>query len=211
MSKRTLSMGKTVRPFAASPRATMFEGLEDRRLMSAVGPAALPNGAANDSVFDANTDTLHVIYYDTADKSLKYQSFGTDGSSSAVTTIDNSGDTGQFLSLAEDSTGVLHAAYYDVTNGDLKYARRDLAGVWSTTTVDSKNTVGLYPSIALGANGKPAISYYVKNSGDLKLASFDGSAWNISTIAVSADDVGRYSCMMLNPTTNKLAVGFENT
>jgi hypothetical protein len=208
MSKHTLSK-KSVRPFAAAGSARMLEALEGRQMMS-VSPAALPNGAANDTVFDAGNNTLHAIYYDTGTKALNYQSFGTDGSKSAVQTIDSSGDTGQYLSLTQDASGVLHAAYYDVMNGDLKYARRDLAGVWSTSTVDSKNTVGLYPSIAIDADGLPAISYYFKNTGDLKFAKFNGSTWSTSMIATN-DDIGRYPSLALNPTTNKLAVGFEDT
>jgi hypothetical protein len=209
MSKHMLSK-KSVRPFATAGSARMsVEPLEGRQMMS-VTPSTLPNGAANDTVFDVDTDTLHVIYYDTATKGLKYQSFGTDGSKSAVETIDASGDTGQYLSLTEDANGVLHAAYDDVMNGDLKYARRDLAGVWSTSTVDSKNTVGLYPSVVIDADGLPAISYYFKNTGDLKFAKFNGSTWSTSMIATN-DDIGRYPSLALNPTTNKLAVGFEDT
>ena len=210
MSKHMLSK-RSVRPFAAAGSARPFavEALEVRTMMS-VGPASLPNATSNDTVFDAGNDKLHAIYYDTATKALKYQAFDTDGTASAAVTIDNSGDTGQYLSLAQDSAGVLHAAYYDVLNGDLKYARRDLTGVWSTSTIDSKNTVGLYPSIVIDADGLPAITYYFKNTGDLKFAKFNGSAWSTSLIATN-DDIGRYPSLALNPTTNKLAVGFEDT
>ena len=210
MSKRTPSK-RSVRPFATagSPAARMFEGLEDRRLMS-VGPATLANGAANDTVFDTDSGTLHTIYYDTATKGLKYQGFGDDGTSTPAQTIDGSGDTGQYLSLAQDGSGVLHAAYYDVMNGDLKYARRDLAGTWSTSTIDSKNTVGLYPSIVIAADGLPAIGYYFKNTGDLKFAKFNGSSWDTSLVA-TGNDIGRYPSLALNPVTNRLAMGFEDT
>jgi hypothetical protein len=187
----------------------MLETLEGRQMMS-VTPSTLPSGAANDTVFDKATNTLHAIYYDTSTKALQYQGFNTDGTKSAVQTIDASGDTGQYLSLAEDSSGVLHAAYYDVTNGDLKYARRDLSGTWSTTTIDSKNTVGLYPSITIDADGLPAIAYYFKNTGDLKFAKFNGTSWTTSMVA-STDDIGRYPSLALNPVTNKLAIGFEDT
>jgi hypothetical protein len=207
MSKHTLTKRKSVRPNVVGNN--MLESLEGRQLMS-VTPTSITNGTSNSTVFDANTKTLHVIYYDTATKSLDYQSFGDDGSVSQVQTIDATGDSGQYLSLAEDSGGILHAAYYDAQNGDLKYARRDLSGVWSTTTIDSKNTVGLYPSITMDANNEPVISYYYKNGGDLRMAKFDGAAWNLSTIATT-NDIGRYSSLELNPVTNKLALGFEDT
>jgi hypothetical protein len=200
-------MPESVRPFA--PRSPMMEGLESRQMMS-VGPAAIPNASMNDTVFDANTKTLHAIYYDTQSTTLKYQSFNDDGTASAAQTIDAGIKTGLFLSLAEDSAGNLHAAYYDAHNGDLKYAHRDLAGVWTTSTIDSGHTVGYYPSITFAADGKPIISYYYKTRGDLRIAKFDGANWNISTIA-STGDVGRYSKLMINPTNNKLSVGFEDT
>src|SRR5436305_1692161 len=91
MSKRTLAMKKTVRSHVA--RNQMIESLEARQLMS-VTPSTLPSGTTNDTVFDANTKTLHVIYYDAAAKTLNYQSFGDDGTASQMQVIDNSGDTG---------------------------------------------------------------------------------------------------------------------
>ena len=207
MSKRTRSLGKTVRTHFAGPK--MIEALEGRQLMSA-GPANIANGGANDAVFKVDTNELHVAYYDTQAKSLKHQAFHDDGTAGAVTTIDATGNSGQFLSLAQDGDGVLHAAYYDAANADLKYARRSAAGVWSTQTIDSKNTVGLYPSIAIDANDRPVISYYAKTGGNLKLATFNGAAWNISTLA-STNDVGRYSSLALHPGNGKLAVAFEDT
>jgi hypothetical protein len=207
MSKRTLAMKKSVRSqFASHP---MIEGLEDRQMMS-VGPAAIPNATTNDAVFDAGTKTLHAIYYDTSTKSLKYQSFNDNGTSSAAQDVDAGINTGLYLSLTEDTNGVLHAAYYDAANGDLKYARRDTNGVWTTSIVDSKNTTGYYPSITIAADGQPAISYYYKNGGNLRLAKFDGSTWAISSIATDGD-VGRYSSLAVNPGTQKLAVACEET
>ena len=207
MSKHTLSRTKIVRPFAAAGRP-MMDSLEARQMMS-VAPSALPHGTVNDSVYDAATKTLHVVYYDTADRSLKYQSFGDDGSSIATQTVDSSGNVGAFLSMTEDQDGVLHAAYYDANNGDLKYARRDLSGAWSTSVIDSKNTVGLYPSIAMDTNDQPVVTYYYKNSGDLRMASFNGSSWVLSTLATTGD-VGRYSSLKMNDMTNKFGVAYED-
>ena len=204
MSKQTLTMKRSVRP-----QGQMFEALETRQMMS-VGPATIANASSNDAVYDANTKTLHAIYYDTASTTLKYQSFNDDGTSSAAETVDPAINTGLYLSIAEDSAGNLHAAYYDAHNGDLKYARRDTAGVWSTTTIDSKNTVGYYPSIVIGSDGQPVISYYYKNGGDLRLAKFNGGVWKLSTIATTGD-VGRYSKLAINPATNQLSVAFEDT
>jgi hypothetical protein len=210
MSKRKLSSTQSVRPNVFSTtRRPMIEGLESRQMMS-VGPMDIPNASSNDTVFDASTKTLHAIYYDTQSTTLKYQSFADDGTASAAETVDSNIQTGLFLSIAEDGAGNLHAAFYDANNGDLKYAKRDLAGVWTTSTIDSKNTVGYYPSITFDNDGQPVVSYYYKNGGDLRIAKLNGANWNISTIA-STGDVGRYSRLMMNPTTHKLAIGFEDT
>jgi hypothetical protein len=212
--QRSRSFPKTPRPVPArrpvveSPAQPIVESLEDRRMFS-VGPAALANGAANDAVFDPATHTLHVVYYDTASRTLKYQGFKDDGTKTGMTTVDGSADVGLYLSMAEDSTGQLHVAYYDAQNGDLKYARRDLAGVWSTQTVDSKNTVGLYPSIAIDPmTTKPVIAYYYKNEGDLRLASLGDSEW-VTSLLANADDVGRYACLTFDGDT--MGVAYENT
>jgi hypothetical protein len=214
MSKRTRELTKTVCPFPA--RRPVVENLEARQLMT-VGPAALANGAANDAAFDAVSKTLHVVYYDTATKNLKYQGFNDHGTASTVETVDASPETGQYLSLALDrNTGALHVAYYDALNGDLKYARRDTSGVWSMKTIDSKNTVGLYPSIVLGDFNQPRISYYAKTTGDLKFAGtsdLGGTNWETSVIA-SANDVGRYSSIAVTPNGGfgfRLAVAYEDT
>jgi hypothetical protein len=210
MSKRTLSSTQSVRPnpFNTS-RRPMIEGLESRQMMS-VGPMDIPNASSNDTVFDAGTKTLHAIYYDTQSTTLKYQSFADDGSASTPETVDAGIQTGLYLSIAEDGAGNLHAAYYDANNGDLKYAHRDLAGVWTTSTIDSKNTVGYYPSITFDNDGQPVVSYYYKNGGDLRIAKLKGATWDISTIA-STGDVGRYSKLVMNPTTHRLSVAFEDT
>jgi hypothetical protein len=70
--------------------------------------------------------------------------------------------------------------------------------------------VGVDRAIATHADGLPAISYYFKNTGDLKFAKFNGSAWATSLVATT-NDIGRYASLALNPLTNKLAAGFEDT
>ncbi len=194
---------------AVRPTGPMIDTLEDRRYMT-VGPATIPSGTSNDSVFDTNTGNLHVIYYDNAAKTLKYQQFHNNGTSDPAVTVDSAQFTGQYLSLAEDSTGVLHAAYYDGINGDLKYASRTVGGVWSTQVIDSKTTVGLYPSIALTTGDLPTIAYYNKTSGNLKVAAFNGSTWALSTVA-STDDVGRYPSLAFSPTTHRYSIAYENS
>ena len=183
-----------------------LEGLEDRRMMSSPrrrSPTPPPTTRSS----TPSTDTLHVIYYDTATKRLMYQGHNDDGTASAAQTVDATGDTGQYLSMAQDNAGVLHAAYYDVTNGDLKYARRDLAG--RLVDADGRREEHRRPLPRRSPStptARPAISYYRKNSGDLKFAKFNGDHLDTSLVA-SADDVGRYPSLALNPDTRSSRSG----
>ena len=197
-----------------------FQTLEDRCLM-AVGPLSIPNATVNDTVYDADSGTLHVVYFDAVSKTLKHlgvpDNAGPAGPLLAPSVIDATEGTGQYLSSALAPDGVLHVAYYDAKNGDLKYARRDTAGVWSTTTVDSRNTVGLYPSIALDSNDRPAISYYSKTGGNLKFATLlNGTSWSVANVDTGGD-VGRYSSLALIPTgspdigTFRFGVAYEDS
>ena len=83
MSKRKLSK-------RSGSVAKMIETLEERRLMS-VTPTSIPNASVNDSVYDTDAHVLHVVYFDTASRSLKYQALGNNGApvSNATATIDN--------------------------------------------------------------------------------------------------------------------------
>lgn len=185
------------------------ERLEVRRMMH-VEPATIASGGGpNDAVFNANTETLHVIYYDAKGHDLRYQSFGHDGAS-AVTVVDESADVGVYLSLAQDVNGVLHAAYYDADHTNLKYARRELNGTWSTQVIASDDTTGLYPSITIDAKNRPAIAYFNRTDGNLDLARFDGTDWSVSPIQVKGT-IGRYPDLKLNPNTNALSVTFEDS
>ena len=179
----------------------MLEHLEDRRLM-AVGPYTLVGATVNDTAYNAQTGTLHTVFYDAETKQLKHQGFpnlppGAFALLAQPVVIDATEGAGQYLSTALDDNGNLHVAYYDAKNGDLKYARRSAAGIWSTQIVDSKNTVGLYPSIALDHNDLPVISYYNKTGGNLKLAALRAGTWQTFNVDTNGD-IGRYSSLALN-------------
>jgi hypothetical protein len=62
---------------------------------------------------------LHVVYFDASNDDLIY---ATNYSGTwTTTTLDSSGDVGDFCDLAIDTNDRLHISYYDATNGDLKY------------------------------------------------------------------------------------------
>lgn len=96
-------------------------------------------------------------------------------------TVDATGTTGFWTSLAIDPQGDPHISYYDLGSGDLRYAKR-IGGVWSFETVDAGGNVGSYTSIAIDAQGNPHISYHDETNLDLKYATKVGGAWTIQTV-----------------------------
>src|SRR3989304_3819553 len=84
-------------------------------------------------------------------------------------TVDSTGDTGKYTSIAVGTSGAAYISYYDNDNLALKYAT-NVSGAWGTTTLDSTGNTGLYTSIAVGASGGVYISYYDATNGDLKYA-----------------------------------------
>ncbi|MDB5319473.1 MAG: exported protein of unknown function [Phycisphaerales bacterium] len=168
---------------------------------------ALPDAGRSSMAYDS-TGQLHLAYYDTADLHLKYATRNAAGVSSAITTIDASGNVGQFLSLALDQADHPAVAYYDGSTADLKFAHFD-GTTWTTETVDSFHTTGGYPSLVYDAAGLPAIAYWRKTSGDLRLARFDGTMWTITTLD-SAGNTGRFPSLKLNPATNRLSLAWED-
>ena len=112
-------------------------------------------------------DDLPVIsYYDQGNFDLKVLKCGNAActSGNTKTTVDSTGDVGQYTSITVPSDGFPVISYYDTTNGDLKVVKCSVAScaTGSTlTTVDSTGNVGQYTSIAIyPTTGYPVISYY---------------------------------------------------
>src|SRR3989304_3555820 len=87
------------------------------------------------------------------------------------TTVDNTGLTGQYTSIAVGTSGAAYISYYDVTNSDLMYAT-NVSGAWGTTRVDSRTSedIGKFTSIEVGTSGAVYISYYDASNGNLMYA-----------------------------------------
>ncbi|HDL19865.1 MAG TPA: PKD domain-containing protein [Nitrospirae bacterium] len=113
-----------------------------------------------------------------------------------IETVDGTGNTGMWPSLALDISDRPHISYYDYTSRALKYAYYDGA-TWQIQTVDSSGDVGYDISLALDSSDRPHISYSDKTSEDLKYAYYDGAAWQIETVD-SEGRMGYYSSLALD-------------
>ena len=118
------------------------------------------------------------------------------GGSWTTETVDNSGNVGEFATLALDSAGNPHIGYaYDYYNSNdgsdylyLKYAVKS-GGSWTTETVDNSGNVD-FASITLDSAGNPHIGYaydYYNSNNDtyssyLEYASKSNGKWTKETV-----------------------------
>jgi len=109
-------------------------------------------------------------------------------------TVDATGGTGAYTSLACDKSGTVHIAYYDTTLGALKYAT-NASGSWVSQTVDASGNGGTYISLAVDGSGRAHISYY--NTSDLKYATNASGSWQ-TAIVDYAGEVGMYGSLALD-------------
>jgi len=97
----------------------------------------------------------------------------TDSVNNVLTTLNSSGNVGEYSSATIGSDGLGLISYYDVTNKDLKVAHCSNVDCTSATTatVDSSSSdVGQYSSITIGQDGLGLISYYDAANQHLKVA-----------------------------------------
>ncbi len=153
------------------------------------------------------TDGLPVIsHHDDTSGDLEFVKCGNAACSSgnSTTTLDSTGDVGDFASLAIGTDGAPVISYFDLTNGDLKVIKCGntacSAGNTITTLDSSVAVIGKHTSLAIGTDGFPVISYYNETDGDLKVMKCGNtscSSGNSSTTVDTTDDIGQYTSIKL--------------
>src|SRR5688500_4450036 len=206
---RALTMQTTKIKIGDRKNTSVVELLEGRRLMTAT-----PFTGAYDTDVAIDTDgTMHVAWFDAAERNLKYAARSSAGAWSAVTTVHGaahgSEQVGQYVAIAVDSQNRPSVVYSDMHNADLYYAALS-GGQWTRTLVDTR--LSLYASLAFGTGNVPVISYYSGATDDLFVGRrLDSGAWH--RIAIDeAGDVGRSTSIALIPgTSNRFAIAYEKT
>ncbi|MGB7158904.1 MAG: hypothetical protein WBD40_12600 [Tepidisphaeraceae bacterium] len=184
---------------------SMLEILESRRFCD----ATFGNAVDWNDVAYAADGTVHMAYYDSVGKNLRYATKAAGGDWGPSVLIDSAGDVGSYCSIAVASDGTVGISYYDATNSSLKYAKK--VATWTLQEVDT--VVSLYTSLAFQSNGTPLISYYDGTGDNLKLAHglSGGTNWTNKYTIDSAGDVGRHTSLAINPTNGRWGIAYEST
>ena len=119
-------------------------------------------------------------------------------------TVDSTGNTGQYTSIAVGTSGAAYISYRDVTNDALMYAT-NVSGSWVTTAVGA--TLMQYTSIAVDSSGKAYISYYDGTA--LKYATNASGSW-VTTTVDSSGIVGEYTSIALDSSGKAYISYYDN-
>ncbi|MDZ4231882.1 MAG: hypothetical protein U1C72_01365, partial [Candidatus Pacearchaeota archaeon] len=132
------------------------------------------------------------------------------------TTVDSTGDVGDYTSIAIDQKGNPWVSYWDFTNSSLKVASyvgqggNCFSGAWNCETIETGTPnpgVGQYTSIAFAPDGKAWISYLYSDTTDLRVATYVGSggncdlstAWNCTAVDGTATTTGLFTSIAFSP------------
>src|SRR6266571_2493219 len=111
----------------------------------------------------------------------------------------DTGDLGEYASLAFNGTGAPYVAYYDFALGQPALSSR--AGTrWTADRWEPFNefiNTGQFTSLAIGSDGIPQIAYYDAFTAGLRYA-FRNSTGGYNASTIDAGGVGQYASLALN-------------
>jgi len=127
----------------------------------------------------------------------------------SLTTVDSTGATGVFTSIAIGFDGNPIISYYDATAEDLRVAKcanPACTGAATLTTIDSTGDTGSTTSIAIGVDGNPVISYRDFTAGDLRVAKCANPACTSATLTTidSAGNTGVFTSIAIGVDGNPI-------
>ena len=176
-----------------------------------VSRALAPNGAHSSVVAGADGLPLVAVFASGPDDLEAVHCADATCSSATTTTLDSTGNVGDFPSVTVGSDGLGVISYVDVTSGTLKVAHCTNVACTAAglTTPDTSGNVGAsQTSITVGTDGFPLISYYDTANANLVVAHCStvtcssatttaldstGNVGQDSSIAIGADGLGLVS------------------
>jgi hypothetical protein len=178
-------------------------------LMTAATPAPAPSGQFPSMVLDTAGNPV-ISHYDGTNHWLLLTHCNDPacgGGGDVTNVVDNTGNEGQYSSLALDASGNPVISYYDASAGDLRLAHCNdpscAGGDEAINTVAlTAHDDGEFSSLALDAGGNPVISYYDTVDTTLRLVHCSNAncsgAQTIQTPDPSPSDIGEYTSLALD-------------
>lgn len=152
-------------------------------------------GLYNRIVADSAHQKIHVSYFDTDAKAVRYavcSSACTETAHWEIVRVSSSGDAGRYNSLFRDNTGKIHVSY--IGGSDLRYAENS-TGEWRSAVIDKVGTPGECSSMAVDSLGITHISCYDVDNRWLKYATCKADCtvpdhWTSVTVDNGINDTG---------------------
>ena len=138
-----------------------------------------------------------IAYYDVGNHDLKVARCNDKacaGANETISTVESTGDVGEFASLAIGADGNPVIAYYKRSSGDLRVAKCNdpacAGGNEKRSTVAAAGDVGPYASLGIGLDGRPVVAFYDVTQHFLKIVRCNDPACTGKEKIVTLDSAG---------------------